>query len=461
MPSFFEAAALSLHVYRDANEPPIPDGWSLLMDCPTEYQLDGYFGAVYSQCIDTEDPLYDIVIAHRGTCNFPDVIEDIEMFISQKVPAQFLASAVPFVLAAIKLLDQKYGRAHYTVTFTGHSLGASIAEICTAYWCNSEELSVMATTFESPGSKPLITQLIKQGVLSAGSLKYASVAVTTCNADVNAINSCLEHVASPGSPAYVGYSYVSSIFSGYPIPPDQSYFFFDFTCYDQHQMIKMYNYWKNSPDLKNQIKNNFLDHSSFAWPIGISNALDYYMTYLPNRGSGPEGQHQEYWDIYIQKCWDESALIRMQYNNDFNLFQTAFIQNNLKQDPQTKTQSSLPVNSVLNNSSPSLKKTKHWLYIIYAVFGLLIVSEIVLAFPLSFIEYGLLLGIDTGLNRFPEFPTYALSTLFLLALFGAPLTYIFSIVRSMQIFKMGENKNYASASIFPIIRRSKFIQKIN
>jgi len=448
VPSFFEAAAFSLHVYRDSDQPPLPEGWSLLMDCPTAHQLDGYFGAVYAQCIDTEDQIYDVVIAHRGTSNFPDFIEDLELFISQKVPAQFLASAVPFVLEAIAFLDQKYGRIHYSITFTGHSLGASMAELCVAQWCNPDELTTMGLTFESPGSKPLIMQLIQQGRLPAGSLEYAASVIATCNADVNAINSCLEHIASPNGPFYIGYSYVSSDLSDYPIPPDQVYFFLDFTWHDQHQMVKMYNYWKSSADLEHlkKIKNNVSTSSGFTWPIGVSNAFDYYMTYLPNRGEGPEVEHQEYWDSYIQKCWNESALIRMQYKNNQDAFSTSFIQTHLKQDPQPSPP--------LLKLRPTAKKTRHWLYAIHSLFGLLILAELVLALPLGFIEYGLLLGMDTGINRFPELPTRIISTLFLLALFGCPLSYIFSLVRSIQIFKLGEYKKsmiYAFAPLVPFV----------
>lgn len=450
MPNFFEAAAFSLHVYRDADEPPIPAGWVLLLDCPTEHQLDGYFGAVYAQCIDTDDQIYDVVIAHRGTSNFPDLIEDLEMFIAQKVPAQFLTSAAPFTSEAIAFLDQKYGRTNYSITFTGHSLGASIAELCVARWCSPDELVTMGLTFESPGSKPLITELIQQGHLPAGSLEYAASVIVTCNADVNAINSCLEHISNPGGPHYVGYSYISSDLSEYPIPPDQVYFFFDFTWHDQHQMVKIFNYWKDGPDLQNpkKIKNNFVLDSGFKWPIGVSNAFDYYMTYLPNCGEGPEIEHQQYWDTYIQKCWDESALIRMQYKNNQGSFAKNFVQTHLKQEPPTSFLGRL---FKFNKKSLTPQKTRYWLYAIHSLFGLLILAEIILALPLGFIEYGLLLGMDTGVHRFPELLTRVISTLFLLALFGGPLSYIFSLVRSIQLFKLGAHKKSMIYAFTPLV----------
>jgi len=220
-------------------------------------------------------------------------------------------------------------------------------------------------------------------------------------------------------------------------------------------MIKMYNYWKNSysdTDLIDSEKIKKLkNNSEFRWPIGISNSFDYYMTYLPNRGGGYETTHQKYWDTYIQKCWDESELIHLEYKNDPKAFRANFIKTNLKQDPKLSIKKRL---FNFNKKPLSPKKTKVWLYAIHIFFGLFILAELILALPLILIESSLLIGLDTGIHRFPEHLTYIISLLFTLGLFGCPLMYIFSLVRSIQTFKSNENKKairYALTPIFPFL----------
>lgn len=42
------AVALATDVYRESNRPPLPEDVTLYLDCPDEYQKDGYFQAGYS-----------------------------------------------------------------------------------------------------------------------------------------------------------------------------------------------------------------------------------------------------------------------------------------------------------------------------------------------------------------------------------------------------------------------------
>jgi hypothetical protein len=73
-------------------------------------------------------------------------------------------------------------------SLTGHSLGAALAEILGAVY------KIPATTFESPGTRPMIQDLIDSGVLPADALAYADAHTVTYNAAPNAINTCNEHV---------------------------------------------------------------------------------------------------------------------------------------------------------------------------------------------------------------------------------------------------------------------------
>lgn len=326
MPTWFEAAALSLHVYRDKDEPVLPEGWRLILDCPDEYQKEGYFGAVYAKHI--EHNIYDIILAHRGTQGFPAVVEDIELFLFKKVPAQFSAGAIPFINYALEFLNKNFSQRNLKLMFTGHSLGATLAELSVAKWSDSL-YSPRAITFESPGSKPFI---LNNKELPETALEYVKRAVATSNADVDIINSIFEHVGLKEYlvPHYVGYSYVSSDIDGYPIPPGDLYFFINFTVEDQHKMLKMYEYYKDPERIKLfplfPKANNLNMDTNFQWPVGIENAYKYYLNYCP------EGQvsHSRYWEEYIKKCWENYPNIHACYNNQWFEFRDYFLRKLLK-----------------------------------------------------------------------------------------------------------------------------------
>src|SRR5262249_3087598 len=155
---------------------------------------------------------YDVVIAHRGTNNWKALSEDIEMFLTHTMPSQFNNSVIPFVTYAIEYLNNKYGKLSYSITFTGHSLGASLAEFGFTKFFDSTFTNLMVEiviNFESPGTKLFIEQMINDGLLPKDALANLKEFLVTSNSDVNAINSCFEHVNQQDlTPDYVGYSYL-------------------------------------------------------------------------------------------------------------------------------------------------------------------------------------------------------------------------------------------------------------
>jgi hypothetical protein len=220
----YEFAALSLHVYGDT---PLLEGWELFMECPEKYRVDGYYGAVYVK--QTTLPLspatkfYEVVIAHRGTVfSFPDSLsllaQEIELIVFQKTPTQFFSAVIPFVTEALARVEAVYGEV-FTLYFTGHSLGALMAELCFAKFYESDPLRIFgAVVFESPGSKPLIEHEIESGKLPSYILAIFPYFVWILNADVNVINTCFEQSGKVCIPPWFDYSID---------PPDITYFMSD------------------------------------------------------------------------------------------------------------------------------------------------------------------------------------------------------------------------------------------
>ena len=155
IPTEKECSALALDVYRDADRPPLPEGYQLLCDCPKELQHDDYFGAAYYVVID--DRSVSVVIAHRGTkINFGNLIDDLLLAL-EIAPEAYELSSKPFTEYVINQANEKFPKGtRLSYVFTGHSLGSIHAELCMASKCELDEFS--AITFESPGSKPIISE---------------------------------------------------------------------------------------------------------------------------------------------------------------------------------------------------------------------------------------------------------------------------------------------------------------
>lgn len=138
---------------------------------------EGYFGVAF-----INRSTQQVVIAHRGTDvrrklesiipSLGDLKSDIQIFFG-KVPSQ-ANSAKSFVQGVRSKLNAD-GYGSYTISHTGHSLGAVLAEIMTAQYAGNR-----AVTFDSPGSKPI--------------LPSGSYPVVTYQGAPNAVNTAKAHV---------------------------------------------------------------------------------------------------------------------------------------------------------------------------------------------------------------------------------------------------------------------------
>lgn len=75
-----EAATLSLYVYKDNDQPPLPDGIEILAECPKELITNDYFGMAFIRNKEFESPT--VYIVHRGTVLNPSILlDDIRLFL--------------------------------------------------------------------------------------------------------------------------------------------------------------------------------------------------------------------------------------------------------------------------------------------------------------------------------------------------------------------------------------------
>lgn len=324
MAGFGECAAFSLYVYRDQDQPPLPDGWSILVDCPDELQYEGYFAVAFIN-VTTLTPdfsMCDVVIAHRGTvASTWDTWNDFLIALG-KTPAQFSKGAYLFDEYVRQYMDKNYPETSYTysISHTGHSLGAILAELCVASSCDST--CSTGITFESPGSKPIIADMESQKILPPGALSWAEQMVCTALADVDVVNTCNEQVSSqiyPVDISPIGYDYQSDSTDAGTMPPGITIYMVNYTFRDQHKMVNMYQYWQEKKEYVFVKKESAQDT---PWPVGFENGYQCYMNYNLRQG---------YWDGYMLYIWISNPDIHAKYNNNFEQWAQFFISNLITQ----------------------------------------------------------------------------------------------------------------------------------
>lgn len=184
MPTHFEYAVHSLSVYNDPAViiPPMPN-WQTFRTSDTDgLTTNGYFGTAY---INIHSNPKQLVIAHRGTDTLPDIYSDAQLFL-EKIPKQFIENATPFSDRVKAALGSSLSE--YALSYTGHSLGAALAELSAA------SDNVVGVTFESPGTLPIINNMISRGELPANALANANNNIITYNAGPNIVNTLNNHV---------------------------------------------------------------------------------------------------------------------------------------------------------------------------------------------------------------------------------------------------------------------------
>ena len=109
-----------------------------------EKNNSGYYGALYKH-IDT----HQLVLAHRGTNSFSAVKTDATGIVRNLVVPQ-----QAWAFHATKTAAAHAEKEGYSLSFTGHSLGAWLAELSAYFSLVHYKHKAKTVTFDSPGSYP-------------------------------------------------------------------------------------------------------------------------------------------------------------------------------------------------------------------------------------------------------------------------------------------------------------------
>ena len=293
----------------------LPYGWVVYTDSAAMGigALSGFFGRAYMNEAD-----HAIVIACRGTFvpkDPADLVTDAGMALCMVVKQ--LPDLIDFV-DQIKKYQDHNGRDY---SFTGHSLGASLAEL------GSAKFHYKATTFDSPGVRdvirtsmgeltPLFAQTVCEDVLRvfeifnsiyegmslhsiltrvgyhfiADDLAYADANITTYNAAPNLFNSMAPHVGKifrlypKVDELSKMYDDVNALWVGQPNYP---FYTFHYTL-GQHKITNIRKEFDSNTGYPKT-------HGIYSeWPSGIFKGYigyDHYKSYDANT---------YYWDSYIK-----------------------------------------------------------------------------------------------------------------------------------------------------------------
>jgi len=323
--TWFELATMSQHVYRAEDRPVLPASWQVLMDAEPTEEGDGYFAAAYWRQYSVQNHMVaQVVIAHRGTNGLLSLsaYEDMELYLYGTVPHQFYTGVVPFVQKIIAYCEQRFGD-NYSLEFTGHSLGAVLAELSLAKWCEHPRV-IGAVSFESPGTRDLIQQLIDQQQLPDSALDCAANHLVPFATEVNAINSAFMPLNNRREPHYIGYDEHES---RVPLHPDPAYFLVEFSV-SQHHMQRILDFWREQPECRPDYST--ATQHRFAWPVGFDQAYHYFKNYRP----WGEQAHADFWDGYAERAWQRNPSVQAQtqYHHNVSLFAEHFRQHHLLHD---------------------------------------------------------------------------------------------------------------------------------
>jgi len=206
-PTDYDYALLTQHVYQGktlkVDEKVTNTDWtvhafekegdaSILEDIPFLNRLVdemGYFGVIY-----VNHDTRQIVVAHRGTDNLKTLlVDDIQEIYFGKTSTQHKA-AYRLVEQAVTLA-RSGGEWH--LSFTGHSLGAFLAELSVLYCLRSDVFDysqVSAVTFESPGSRESLEKL--NATHADGKVDLDALDITSYLSYPNIVNTAHRHVGT-------------------------------------------------------------------------------------------------------------------------------------------------------------------------------------------------------------------------------------------------------------------------
>lgn len=189
-PSDYIYALISRHVYQGkaleiGDSLPNDVNWKIVA---TKSGGSGYFGALYFNQRD-----HHYVLAHRGTNSLPAWIEDFQgIYLGQISPQK--QAAYDFVKETVAIIS-KSTVPGAGLSFTGHSLGAFLAELSVFYCHRSLDFhNVNAVTFESPGSYETLASMQTQ--VKGAEIELHQLDIIGYLSYPNLINTCNHHVGT-------------------------------------------------------------------------------------------------------------------------------------------------------------------------------------------------------------------------------------------------------------------------
>jgi tetratricopeptide (TPR) repeat protein len=179
----------AVEVYKDTGGNVLEtDGWELLT---TYTESNGYFGAAYKN-----DKNKHIIISHRGTQDLRDWQTNLDLM-TRRLNSQEASAWYVFSRQIIK-----DNGPNYSYSFTGHSLGGWLAQIC--LWNYHDEFvkdqyslykDSFAITLEEPGAKEILEEL--QPRIEVGyRIDVNKLDITSYLSYPNIANTVLGHVGS-------------------------------------------------------------------------------------------------------------------------------------------------------------------------------------------------------------------------------------------------------------------------
>ncbi len=208
-PNDYVFGLLSKHAYKDSKEKD-PIDLPGILDQPLENWYvekvyddndnSGYYGVIYRN-----DQTHQIVLANRGTDEqtISDLVSTLdkknsdwktnfEAILAGKIMGGQLARNFQATAESIEMAQNLT----YRLSFTGHSLGAWLAEM-SVYYCHAyfEYFTTKGVTFDSPGSLPLMERL-QPTIKNLNTVKLKNLDIVTYLASPNPANVCNPHVGT-------------------------------------------------------------------------------------------------------------------------------------------------------------------------------------------------------------------------------------------------------------------------
>ncbi len=141
----------------------------------------GYCGVIFLNKTDNQ-----IVVVHRGTNTLKSLLQNLYGIYRNKL-SKHNNLAYKLTVEAVEMA--RSNRA--TLSFTGYSLGAFLAELSVFYCCNTLKFpDVSAVTFESPGSKGSLDELQFHSRWRSGEIDLTDLDVTSYVSSPSLINTC-------------------------------------------------------------------------------------------------------------------------------------------------------------------------------------------------------------------------------------------------------------------------------